>query len=259
MSQLTSLQSLQKSLDILRSHRPAYTPRTGFVWPIVEPPSGDASAAKKRVQDGDAAAEPQTQEPEDLPGARGLSAASSDAKRQQNNMLFLNAMRTTAVHARESFQLPTLAPEEIVPETPAATVTRSSATPAPGPGGLATRASSIAPTPQEATKGPPGGGKKKKKRKFDTARWVIGTQLSSRLRDGNPSIRASIVTQRMMPSRRLLCLRHVCTSHQCTHEGYHFQRPCEVVGHHRRCHSVHYVHISLQGDTLAGRTSVASR
>ncbi|KAI0762677.1 MED6 mediator sub complex component-domain-containing protein, partial [Fomes fomentarius] len=162
---LTSLHSLQKSLDILRSHRPAYTPRTGFVWPIVEPPSGDALAAKKRIQDGDAAAEPQTQEPEDLPGARGLSAASSDAKRQQNNMLFLNAMRTTAVHARESFQLPALAPEEIVPETPAATVTRSSATPAPGPGGLATRASSIAPTPQEATKGPPGGGKKKKKRK----------------------------------------------------------------------------------------------
>ena len=82
-------------------------------------------------------------------------------------MLLLNAMRTTAVHARESFQLPAALSEETVPETPAAaTVARSSATPAPGPGGLATRASSIAPTPQEANKGPPGGGKKKKKREF---------------------------------------------------------------------------------------------
>ncbi|KAI0757299.1 MED6-domain-containing protein [Daedaleopsis nitida] len=164
---LTSLQSLQKSLDILRSHRPAYTPRTGFVWPIVEPSSGESSA-KKRTQDGDAPAE--TQEAEDITNTRGLAAAAStDAKRQQNNMLLFNAMRTTAVHAHESFQLPVQPSEEVVPETPAAaTAGRSSATPAPGPGGASTRAPtrapSIAPAPQEVAKGPSGGGKRKKKR-----------------------------------------------------------------------------------------------
>ena len=169
MLQLTSLQSLQKSLDILRTHRPAYTPRTGFVWPIVEPSSGNSSAAKKRTQDGEPA--PDTQETEEVAGTRGLATASSDTKRQQNNMLLFNAMSTTAVHAHQSFQLPVLASEENVPETPAAaTVGRSSVTPAPGPGGVATRAPSIAPTPQEAPKGPPGGGKKKKKRKCHVGR-----------------------------------------------------------------------------------------
>ena len=173
MLQLTSLQSLQKSLDILRTHRPAYTPRTGFVWPIVEPSSGNSSAAKKRTQDGEPA--PDTQETEEVAGTRGLATASSDTKRQQNNMLLFNAMSTTAVHAHQSFQLPVLASEENVPETPAAaTVGRSSVTPAPGPGGVATRAPSIAPTPQEAPKGPPGGGKKKKKRKSDSETDPVG-------------------------------------------------------------------------------------
>lgn len=159
--QLTSLQALQNSLDILRAHRPAYTPRTGFVWPIVEPSSSD-SAAKKKAQDGEPALE--TQEAEGIASARGLAAG--DTKRQQNNMLLLHAMRTTAAHAQESFQLPAGPSEETVPETPAtATGGRSSVTPAPGPGGTATRAPSIAPTPQEFAKGPPGGGKKKKKRK----------------------------------------------------------------------------------------------
>ncbi|KAI1797600.1 MED6-domain-containing protein [Ganoderma leucocontextum] len=161
---LASLYSLQKSLDILRAHRPAYTPRTGFVWPIVEPSSGD-TAAKKRSQDVETATETGTQEAEALSVARGIPAASSDSKRRQNNMLLFNAMRTTAVHARESFQLPAAPSEDTVPETPAtATAGRSSVTPAPAPGGTATRAPSIAPPPQEPAKGPPGGGKKKKKR-----------------------------------------------------------------------------------------------
>ncbi|RPD63238.1 MED6-domain-containing protein [Lentinus tigrinus ALCF2SS1-6] len=156
---LTSLHSLQKSLDMLRSHRPAYTPRTGFVWPIVEPSSGDGSA-KKRTQDGETA--PETQDTEEITGTRGLAI---DSKRQQNNMLLFNAMRTTAVHARESFQLPSVSAEDVVPETPVtATAGRSSVTPAPGPGGIATRAPSLAPVSQEPPKGPPGGGKKKKKR-----------------------------------------------------------------------------------------------
>ena len=160
--QLTSLHALQDSLDILRSHRPAYTPRTGFVWPIVEPSAGD-SAGKKRAQDGESASL-ETQDGAGITSARGLAAA--DSKRHQNNMLLFHAMRTTAAHAQESFQLPAAQPEDTVPETPlTATGGRSYVTPAPGPGGTATRAPSIAPTPQEFVKGPPGGGKKKKKRK----------------------------------------------------------------------------------------------
>ncbi|KAI0670187.1 MED6 mediator sub complex component-domain-containing protein [Trametes maxima] len=162
---LTSLHSLQKSLDTLRTHRPAYTPRTGFVWPIAEPPATDAAASKKRAAaEGEPAAA--AEEPRDLPGERSLAASASDSKRQQNTMLLFNAMRTTAVHAHESFQLPAAASEEAVPETPAtATAGRSSVTPAPVPRGATPKGPSNAPTPQEPpAKGPPGGGKKKKKR-----------------------------------------------------------------------------------------------
>ncbi|KAI0374462.1 MED6-domain-containing protein [Pilatotrama ljubarskyi] len=161
---LTSLHSLQKSLDTLRSHRPAYTPRTGFVWPIAEPPSTDAASTKKRAAEGEPA--PAAEEPEDISKERDLSGASADSKRQQNNMLLWSAMRTTAMHARESFQLPAAAPEEAVPETPAtATAGRSSVTPAPVPRGATPKGPSNAPTPQDPpAKGPPGGGKKKKKR-----------------------------------------------------------------------------------------------
>ncbi|TBU34961.1 MED6-domain-containing protein [Dichomitus squalens] len=187
---LTSLHSLQKSLDILRAHRPAYTPRTGFAWPIVEPSSGDA-AAKKRNMDVENAPET-TQETEALSDARSTPAAANDTKRQQNNMLLFNAMRTTAVHARESFQLPAVLSEETVPETPAtATVGRSSVTPAPAPVGIATRAPSIAPTPQEPTKGPSGGGKKKKKSKAQGSRPPTVSQfranIIARYRNGDSS------------------------------------------------------------------------
>ncbi|KAI0651570.1 MED6 mediator sub complex component-domain-containing protein [Trametes meyenii] len=162
---LTSLHSLQKSLDTLRTHRPAYTPRTGFVWPIAEPPATDAAASKKRAAAEDEPA-PAAEVPRDLPSERSLAASATDSKRQQNTMLLFNAMRTTAVHAHESFQLPAAPSEEAVPETPATgTAGRSSVTPAPVPRGATPKGPSNAPTPQEPpAKGPPGGGKKKKKR-----------------------------------------------------------------------------------------------
>ncbi|KAJ8501543.1 hypothetical protein ONZ51_g534 [Trametes cubensis] len=162
---LTSLHSLQKSLDTLRSNRPAYTPRTGFVWPIAEP--SDAASGKKRAAEGES--EPAAEAPEDVPGDRGLAASSKDAKRQQNSMLLLNAMRTTAVHARESFQLPAAPSEEPVPETPVtATAGRSSVTPAPVPRVGTPKGPSNAPTPQDPpVKGPPGGGKEEKEADLD--------------------------------------------------------------------------------------------
>ncbi|EAU93412.2 hypothetical protein CC1G_04391 [Coprinopsis cinerea okayama7 len=39
---LTSVSALQTTLDVLRKKRPDYTPRTGFVWPIVGEPEDDA-------------------------------------------------------------------------------------------------------------------------------------------------------------------------------------------------------------------------
>ncbi|KAI0823053.1 MED6-domain-containing protein [Trametes gibbosa] len=181
---LTSLHSLQRSLDTLRSQRPAYTPRTGFVWPIAEPPASttDTATSKKRAAEGSpvpAAESSEVLPPEDLASTpssseRGLAAAtgalesaesSSSSRRQQNTMLLFNAMRTTALHAHESFQLPAAPSEEAVPETPATvTAGRLSATPAPVPRGTTPKGPSNAPTPQEPpARGPPGGGKKKKK------------------------------------------------------------------------------------------------
>ncbi|KAH9922017.1 MED6-domain-containing protein, partial [Epithele typhae] len=191
---LASLHALQSSLDVLRAHRPAYTPRTGFVWPIVEPSSGDG-AGKKRAQDGEAALE--TPEHESVPGARGLASsasasasASGGAKRQQNSMLLLHAITTTNTHAQQSFQLPAVPSEDTVPETPApAPRARSSVTPAPAAGLAAAGAPSVAPTPQEPTKGPPGGGKKKKKREL-RHRVPAHSHFnapSSRRRDGDAS------------------------------------------------------------------------
>ncbi|KAI8995397.1 MED6 mediator sub complex component-domain-containing protein [Trametes punicea] len=185
---LTSLHSLQKSLDTLRSHRPAYTPRTGFVWPIAEPSSTDSASSKKRAADGEAP--PAAEDTEDLSGNRALG---TDPKRQQNNLLLFNAMRTTAVHARESFQLPAAPPEEPVPETPVtATAGRSSVTPAPAPRATTPKGPSNAPTPQDlSARGPPGGGKKKRKREMQEYLFIgAESHPSSRQRDlYNPTAR----------------------------------------------------------------------
>ncbi|KAF8624863.1 hypothetical protein AX15_005741 [Amanita polypyramis BW_CC] len=84
---LTSLYSLQASLDTLRKYRPEYTPRTGFTWPIVDP----SVSEKKKPED----------ESSDVESTGEIPSRKEDtAKRQQNNLLLLNAMRTTAVHMK---------------------------------------------------------------------------------------------------------------------------------------------------------------
>ncbi|CAL1696364.1 unnamed protein product [Somion occarium] len=162
---LTSLHSLQTSLDTLRSHRPAYTPRTGFVWPVME--ASASEDASKRGTDGE------LQKPEDpqsiVPKREKITVSDAARKRQQNNMLLWNAIRSTAVHATQSFTLPSSISEQTAPETPTAgTGTPSAATPAPIPARAATpKTASNAPTPGQEVpppKGPTGGGKKKKKR-----------------------------------------------------------------------------------------------
>ena len=174
--QLTSLQALQTSLDILRSHRPSYTPRTGFVWPIVE--SSDPSKRPEETNDGPATqgAESQSQDRELSPSQSKRTKISN--ARQQNVMLLVNAMRTTALHATESFTLPTTAPFEstpAVPETqtpgagpgPTPGAMSAAATPAPAPRGATPVGHKRAGSPldREPTKGQPGAGKKKKRSK----------------------------------------------------------------------------------------------
>jgi len=146
---LTSVSALQSSLDILRKHRPDYTPRTGFVWPITDP--SVLETQKKRGSeaiDGDSEMPPEKRP--DIP------------KRQQNNMLLMHAMNTTAAHSKMSFTLSSAAQntEAVGPETPVTTTMRSSATPAP----MTQEAGPKGSSSQEPNKGPPGGGKKKKKR-----------------------------------------------------------------------------------------------
>ena len=167
---LTSLHSLQTSLDTLRQHRPAYTPRTGFIWPIKEAITV-SDTSKKRGLD---------QEPanEDTPGAtQTLSetsakrygstapAGQANTKRRQNTMLMLNAMRTTGLHANKAFVLPTATSESAVPDTPAsATAGRSSATPAPSQGVSTPKPSGALDT--ASTRGSTAGTKKRKKRAY---------------------------------------------------------------------------------------------
>lgn len=117
---------------MLRQHRPAYAPRTGFVWPIKE--STTTEDSKKRDAEGESA---DAQAPEgalaDLPPKKKIQVTAEGSKKRQNIMLLANAMRTTAIHASQSFTLPTAVSQESnVPDTPlSASAPRSSATPAP--------------------------------------------------------------------------------------------------------------------------------
>ncbi|KAF5356291.1 hypothetical protein D9756_004196 [Leucocoprinus leucothites] len=164
---LTAVHSLRASLDALRKHRPDYTPRTGFVWPITDPSLSD-DTSKTRKHDADTT----------VPDQDTLTATAEPdkrlPKREQNNMLLLNAMRTTAAHSRLSYTPITAeaADTGAVAETPApttATQPHSSATPAPGSQEAAIKGSSSTVTGQSqettvSAKGATGGAKKKKKR-----------------------------------------------------------------------------------------------
>ncbi|KAL4068294.1 hypothetical protein V8B97DRAFT_888945 [Scleroderma yunnanense] len=166
---LTSLNSLQSSLDTLRKYRPNYSPRTGFIWPIVDTSASDTASKKPTGEemlpnsgDGDPT-------PSQLDKQRP-SAGPSVPKKQQYHALMFNAMKTTALHSTLTFasQRTMISDTESNPPESAAAGTsqRTSVTPAPAVQGITPRAPSTAPTPQDSivTKGPTGGGKKKKKR-----------------------------------------------------------------------------------------------
>jgi len=157
--QLTSLSALQSSMDILRKHRPDYTPRTGFVWPITDP-SMTGDAHKKREFETESQL---TEGPSDTQQDKRIDAP----KRQQNTMLLMNAMKTTAAHSKSSFSSTSFSQshETLEPDTPVTTTMRSSATPAPASQDTLQKGSS-SNLSQEGTRGPIGGGKKKKKRAY---------------------------------------------------------------------------------------------
>lgn len=149
--QLTSLNALQSSLDLLRRHRPDYTPRSGFVWPIID--SSPDTPPKK----SDLAVLHSDDPAVDAPERHKLHGP----KKQQNNSLMVYAMRTTAIHSNITPSRPLTSAS-----APATASAQPALTPAPSSQRTPTpKAPSTAPSPQDPPiKGPAGAGKKKKKR-----------------------------------------------------------------------------------------------
>jgi len=164
---LTSLYALQSSLDILRINRPDYTPRTGFIWPITDPTMSDDTSKKWGAEESSATAGE---------GEAAISTAQSESqkptstvsgpKKQQNNTLMYNAMKSTAIHSKLSFSSAASARdgESVPPESLDIPGAHSSATPVTAVTRAATPSSGHTPQDTAPPKGAPGAGKKKKKR-----------------------------------------------------------------------------------------------
>ncbi|KAI0257422.1 catalase-like domain-containing protein [Lactifluus subvellereus] len=103
MYTLTSLYSLESSLDILRKYKPDYAPRTGFAWPITETERPGEAAQKKPTDDPQAQAASLPDADPDLIKKLEKEKALTHPKKQQNTVLLLNAMRTTAAHPFQPF------------------------------------------------------------------------------------------------------------------------------------------------------------
>lgn len=110
---LASLHSLQASLETIRAHRPDFTPRLGFVWPIVEgnAPSAAQGTAAAAAADSPRKARPSVEPPEasalhasDDPAAPQPSAPEATpaarAKKATDSRPLYLAMTTTALHAK---------------------------------------------------------------------------------------------------------------------------------------------------------------
>ncbi|KAJ7899971.1 MED6-domain-containing protein [Mycena olivaceomarginata] len=132
---LTSVSSLQASLDILRSRRPDYIPRTGFVWPIVDSAVQSDDLKKKAAEEEGAA------------NGTGTESRSASEAPETSKPKVPQRLAETNV--------------ETVPETPASLGVRNSATPAPAPAAKTPAAQTSQEPPSRAL---PGAGKKKRKR-----------------------------------------------------------------------------------------------
>lgn len=147
----------------MRRHRPDYTPRTGFVWPIVDPSMADDPTAKKRTSPEETAATG-SQEPTEDAAKQKAASSNGVPKRQTNNILLMNAMHATAAHSAMSFSSSTfVASAESTSDTPANHM-HSSVTPAPSQGTTPKVPPSTGPSQESSSKAPSTGVKKKKKR-----------------------------------------------------------------------------------------------
>lgn len=181
-TKLTTLHSLQASLEIVRSHRPDFTPRKGFIWPIVEDTSAAnssdilsdpssrserhslASGEGQQIQTGGATGVTiaSTAKSRRLTQAVPTNSETSKSKTVINTQPLLLAMSTTAAHSKAQFTL------SVLPELlESSSVVGTTAEPVPAPSSSVQNALPVAsavtdvPLPQ---RGPPGGGKKKRKR-----------------------------------------------------------------------------------------------
>ncbi|KAF8527911.1 MED6-domain-containing protein [Hysterangium stoloniferum] len=154
---LASVIALQASLGTLLSHKPDFTPRTGFLWPITHSRSATQGPNPKKLEG--VGNEFPVIDDASLPVKRRNATT---FKKQEDFTLLYNAMRTTAAQVQQT-------PGSRISNT-TATLTDSQATQShlsetPGP-------SSVPPsglTPQSedgSAKLLPGAGKKKKKREL---------------------------------------------------------------------------------------------
>jgi len=172
--QLTSLNALQSSLDSLRKHRPDYTPRSGFVWPIIDSSSPDTPPKKPDLD---------VLHPDHSAVDAPEKLKHHGPKKHQNNSLMVYAMRTTAAHSNITSSRSQPLAHDAVHSAPASVLATASTHPAPTPAPSAQRpptpkAPSTAPSPQDTApiKGPVGAGKKKKKRTFPLS--CVSTSLT---------------------------------------------------------------------------------
>ncbi|KAH9968830.1 MED6 mediator sub complex component-domain-containing protein [Russula dissimulans] len=177
---LTSLYSLESSLDILRKYKPDYTPRTGFAWPITEAAerAGEGGGNKKQqaaaAATDDAASTTLPDADPELIKKLEKERALTHPKRQQNTTLLLNAMRTTAAHSFQTFHEREAAAAAAAASGAGAATSeavaasegqRSSVTPAPAPISSLPAGSSSGPAAsQDSVKGAASAIKRKKKR-----------------------------------------------------------------------------------------------
>jgi mediator of RNA polymerase II transcription subunit 6 len=96
------VQALQSSFDTIRRYRPEYSPRTGFVWPIVDSvaqqDSNVAKASKTRessvIETADSVAATKDND-QNLP-----STSTAASKKHEDISLMWNALHTAVAHTR---------------------------------------------------------------------------------------------------------------------------------------------------------------
>lgn len=158
----------------MRKYKPDYTPRSGFAWPIAETATTQEKAGeanKKQTDDPTATAASLPDADPELVKKLEKEKSLMHPKKQQNTMLLLNAMRTTAAHSFRTFHereaAAAAATAAALSEGVAASEgQRSSATPVPAP--LTSQSfgsqSSGPSASQDSAKGALGTAKRKKKR-----------------------------------------------------------------------------------------------